>query len=200
MEPVTRPLVRSETATLTVDAAGIRAGAGTGGGTAELRAASHLPDILAELQSATQLTRATLRRILTRTATFAREFPINPHAFTVAVTRILKDVLNAELLAGVRYEPVDGAEWELHQLEPESGIEVAAYLDRLYEVQATDKSPLSHLEWDSAVEERFAKRLDADERVRLFMKLPARFTVDTRSGPYNPTGRSAGTARTACRW
>jgi len=187
MEPVTRPLVRSESASLTVDASGVRAGDVTGGGTAALGAPTRLPDILSDLQNATDLTRATLRRILTESDdVFRREFSINPHAFTVAVTRILRNVLQAELLEGVRYEPVGDSEWEMHELDPESGIEVAAYLDRLYAVQNADKSPLSHVEWDSSVEERFARRLDSDERVRLFMKLPPRFTVDTPVGPYNP--------------
>ncbi len=48
------------------------------------------------------------------------------------------------------------------------------------------KSPYSHVEWESSIEERFAKRLDGDARVRFFVKLPSWFTVDTPVGPYNP--------------
>ena len=42
------------------------------------------------------------------------------------------------------------------------------------------------MEWESSVEEKFARRLDGDQRVRFFVKLPQWFTIDTPVGPYNP--------------
>ena len=39
---------------------------------------------------------------------------------------------------------------------------------------------------DSSVESRFAMALDDDPDVKMFLKLPSRFKVDTPIGSYNP--------------
>lgn len=95
-------------------------------------------------------------------------------------------MLGEDLIEGIEYEQVDGAVWEMRQLEPDAGSELTRYVDRLYEVQSTSKTPYSHVEWHSSVEEKFARHLDGDERVRFFVKLPPWFTIDTPVGPYNP--------------
>ena len=40
--------------------------------------------------------------------------------------------------------------------------------------------------YDSEVEREFAKRLDAREDIKLFVKLPRWFEIDTPVGKYNP--------------
>ena len=40
--------------------------------------------------------------------------------------------------------------------------------------------------FDSEVERQFAELLDSREDIKLFMKLPAKFKIDTPVGPYNP--------------
>lgn len=185
MDGVPRPLVRAEQADLEVTGAGITAGERRDGKTSVASAPAALPDILGQLQNETDLTRVTLARIL-RECSRLDDFRANPHAFTVQVARVLRSVLGEELIEGIEYEQIDGAIWEMRQLEPEAGVEVERYLDRLYEVESAGKSPYSHVEWESAVEERFAKSLDGDSRVRFFVKLPSWFTVDTPVGPYNP--------------
>ena len=102
----------------------------------------------------------------------------------VQVARVLRSVLGAELVEGIEYEQIDGLVWEMRQLEPDAGAEVERYVDRLYEIQSAEKSPYSHVEWESSVEERFARRLDGDKRVRFFVKLPSWFTIDTPVGPW----------------
>ncbi|MGI8576252.1 MAG: restriction endonuclease subunit R, partial [Egibacteraceae bacterium] len=185
MDGVPRPLVRADEVELEVTGAGITAGEVRGGKTSVASAPAVLPDILGRLQNETDLTRVTLARIL-RTCGRLGDFRANPHAFTVQVARVLRSVLGEELIEGIEYEQIDGSVWEMRQLEPEAGGEVERYIDRLYEIQHAGKSPFSHVEWESSVEERFAKRLDDDARVRFFVKLPGWFTVDTPVGPYNP--------------
>ncbi len=91
-----------------------------------------------------------------------------------APTHIQAHLFAHELvLKGIEYEQIDGSLWEMRRLEPEAGAAVERYVDRLYEVQSTGKAPYSHVEWESSVEERFARRLDGDGRVRFFVKLPA---------------------------
>lgn len=185
MDGVPRPLIRADQVVLEVTGAGIKAGEILGGKVSEAAAPPVLPDILGQLQNETDLTRLTLVRIL-KECDRLDEFKVNPHAFMVQVGRILRSVLGKELIVGIEYEQIDGAVWEMRQLEPEAGAELSRYVDRLYEVQNTGKSPYSHVEWDSSVEEKFAKRLDSDARVRFFVKLPSWFTIDTPVGPYNP--------------
>jgi len=184
MEGVTRALVRSRSAELTVTDAGIAAGDAEGG-RAAVAAPAVLPDVLGHLQNATDLTRVTLARILSRCDRLD-ELRRNPHAFLVEITRILRNVLGEQIVDGIGYERVGGELWEMRQLAPEAGEEIIRYVDRLYEVEHVDKSPYSHVEWESSVERDFAERLDQDDRVRFFLKLPAWFTVDTPVGPYNP--------------
>ena len=144
-----------------------------------------LPDILADLQNETDLTRATLVEVLRRSGRLG-DFLVNPQAFTVLVTSKINHVMHRQMVDGIRYEPIPGLHWEMRRLEPEASDELERYAARLYKVQSTDKTLYDHVEIDSEVERRFAKGLDDNTNVRFFMKLPAWFTVDTPIGPYNP--------------
>jgi type III restriction enzyme len=48
------------------------------------------------------------------------------------------------------------------------------------------KSIYEYVVYDSEVEREFAKRLDDREDIKLFVKLPGWFKVDTPVGQYNP--------------
>ncbi len=185
MDGVPLTLVRSQSAELTVSGAGIAAGEGQGGRVERVAAPVVLPDVLGHLQNSTDLTRATLARILNECGRLS-ELRRNPHAFLVELTRILRRVLGEQIVDGIEYERLDGATWEMRQLAPDAGEEIIRYVDRLYKIEHEDKSPYSHVEWESSIERGFAERLDNDDRVRFFVKLPAWFTVDTPVGPYNP--------------
>jgi type III restriction enzyme len=144
-----------------------------------------LPDILADLQNDTDLTRATLVRILCESGRLV-DFTVNPQAFTVLVTSRINTALHKQMVDGIRYEPMPGLSWEMHRLEPEASEEIERYAARLYSVQNASKTLYDHVEVESEVERRFAKGLDDNQRVRFFMKLPSWFVVDTPIGPYNP--------------
>ena len=144
-----------------------------------------LPDILADLQNETDLTRATLVRILRESGRLA-DFRVNPQAFTVMVTAKINAVMHRQMVDGIKYEPIPGVHWEMRRLEPEASEEIERYAARLYKVQSDKKTLYDHVEVESEVERRFAKGLDDNVNVRFFMKLPAWFTVDTPIGPYNP--------------
>ena len=144
-----------------------------------------LPDILADLQNETDLTRATLVRILRESGRLS-EFAINPQAFTVLVTAKINSVMHRQMVDGIKYEPIPGLHWEMRRLEPEASEEIERYAARLYKVQSDKKTLFDHIEIESEVERRFARGLDDNVKVRFFMKLPAWFTVDTPIGPYNP--------------
>lgn len=144
-----------------------------------------IPDILADLQNETDLTRATLVRILTESGRLA-DLTVNPQAFITLVTTKINAVMRAQMVDGLTYEPIPGLSWEIHRLEPALGNDVERYTARLYKVQNEAKTPFDHVEIDSNVERHFAMGLDNHRNVKFFMKLPTWFTVDTPLGPYSP--------------
>lgn len=184
-EPIEPPKVRVRVVELEHSAAGIAADKHVDQHDYDTAAPRFLPDILADLQNETDLTRATLVRILRESGRLT-DFTVNPQAFTVLMTAKINTALHKQMVDGIQYEPVPDLNWEMHRLEPEASDEIERYAARLYGVQNASKTLYDHIEIDSEVERRFAKGLDDNHRVRFFMKLPAWFTVDTPIGPYNP--------------
>lgn len=141
-----------------------------------------VPDVLAYLQERTELTRSTIARILTDSGRLCELF-VNPQRFMDAIAGILRNELHRLLVDGIKYEkvsPSEGdAEWEMTRFESEELI------DYLGSLQAT-KSIYDYVPYDSEVERRFAESLEADEEVKLFVKLPRWFEIDTPVGGYNP--------------
>lgn len=144
-----------------------------------------LPDILAYLQKETELTRHTLVEILKASGRLA-EFKINPQAFMSIVGKEISRALHDLMLEGIQYERLSQQEWEMSRIEPDSETEITRYLNNLYAVQNTGKSLFDHIEFESEVEKQFAKDLDNNEAVKLFVKLPRWFKIDTPIGSYNP--------------
>ena len=65
--------------------------------------------------------------------------------------------------------------------------DLTAYLDQNAYKPAHDKSLYNYVVYDSSsVERPFAYDLDMAEEVKVFAKLPAKFTIDTPVGSYNP--------------
>jgi type III restriction enzyme len=141
-----------------------------------------LPDILAYLQNETELTRSTLVRILKESGRLPDVFE-NPQRFLDRVAAILKHELHRLLVDGIKYErlPGDGAdaEWEMVFFKSE---ELINYLSALQ----VKKSVYEYVVYDSEVEREFAKKLDEREDIKLFVKLPGWFEIDTPVGKYNP--------------
>ncbi len=141
-----------------------------------------LPDILAYLQNETELTRSTLVRILKESGRLA-EFFENPQRFMDQVAAILKHELHRLLVDGIKYERIEGhgsdAEWEMLLFKNEELINFLT-------AQQVKHSVYEYVVYESEVEREFARQLDQREDIKLFMKLPDWFKVDTPVGAYNP--------------
>ena len=144
-----------------------------------------LPDLLAYLQKETELTRHTLVEILKRAGRLA-EFKINPQMFMTLIAREISRALHDLMLEGIQYEKIANHYWEMSRIEDEAEDGIVRYLNNLYEVQNHEKCLFDVVEYDSEVEKQFARDLDSNEFVRLFVKLPSWFKIDTPIGPYNP--------------
>jgi type III restriction enzyme len=134
------------------------------------------------LQNETELTRSTLVHILKATGRLD-EFFHNPQRFMDTVAAILKHELHRLLVDGIKYERLPGAgseaEWEMLLFK---NTEMINYLNALH----VQKSVYEYVVYDSEVERAFASQLDAREDIKLFVKLPGWFQIDTPVGAYNP--------------
>lgn len=151
----------------------------------DLKGSYELPDIITELQEATSLTRKTIVDILTSSGRLD-EFIGNPNDFIAMAKRALQGELAKIVVEGIQYEKLAGSVYELRELEKDGEEEKERFLDQMYQVQHTQKTDFDYVVFDSDVERQFAELLDSREDIKLFMKLPAKFKIDTPVGPYNP--------------
>jgi type III restriction enzyme len=107
----------------------------------------------------------------------------NPQRFMDAVTATLKAELHRLIVDGIKYERISSGdpdfEWEMKIFDE---VEIINYLTAI-QVQ---RSVYEYVVYDSEVEREFAKRLNEREDIRLFLKLPGGFEIDTLVGKYNP--------------
>jgi type III restriction enzyme len=141
-----------------------------------------IPDLLAYLQNETELTRSTLVRILKASGRLGELFN-NPQRFMDATASILKHELHRLLVDGIKYERIDGsgseAAWEMRFFKHE---ELINYLNAL----RVNRSVYEYVVYESEVEREFARKLDEREDIKLFVKLPGWFKIDTPVDKYNP--------------
>ncbi len=151
----------------------------------EMKSFQVLLDLLAFLQKETELTRHTLGEILKQSGKL-NEFMLNPQTFMSMVAKEISRALHELILEGIQYEKVSGRYWEMKRLERDAERGILRYLNNLYEVQNKSKVLFDAVECDSEVEKKFAQDLDSHDNVKLFLKLPSWFRVETPVGPYNP--------------
>ena len=141
-----------------------------------------IPDILAYLQNETELTRSSIVRILKESGRLGDVF-VNPQRFLDAVAAVLKNELHRLLVDGIKYERIPetnpDSEWQMMLFKDD---ELINYLTALQ----VKKSVYEYVVYDSEVEREFAEKLDQREDIKLFVKLPADFKIDTPVGGYNP--------------
>ncbi|MCR4511752.1 DEAD/DEAH box helicase family protein [Aeromicrobium sp. 50.2.37] len=157
----------------------------TGQRSASLQGAYDLPDIITELQEATSLTRKTIIDILLNSGRLP-EFIGNPNDFIQMVKGRLQAVLAEIVTEGIQYEKIGGYVYELRELQKDGQEEKDRFLDQMYKLQNPEKSDFDHVVYDSEPERQFAELLDGRDDIKLFMKLPGKFKIDTPVGPYNP--------------
>jgi type III restriction enzyme len=182
MEPIEVARIRVIAGQLGIQKGGVTAGA-VGVAEEHVNLADRpVPDVLAYLQNETDLTRSTLARILGESGRLP-EFFNNPQRFLDTVAGILKHELHRLLVDGIKYERLSGtgseAEWEQLLFKND---ELVNYLNAL----KVDNSVYDYIIYDSEVEREFAKQLDEREDIKLFVKLPKWFEIDTPVGKYNP--------------
>lgn len=147
--------------------------------TYDVKYSGPLPDVISYLQRETELTRKTIVEILVRSNRLD-EFAVNPQKYMDSVTAIIKNELHKLMIDGIKYEKIADQEWSMRLFEDE---EILSYLNNRLEV---NKSVYDAIVYDSEVERKFAEDLDKRDDIKLFVKLPDWFKVETPIGEYNP--------------
>jgi type III restriction enzyme len=182
--PVRRPKIVVTIGDVQVRRGGVE---GIGRGVAEEEvdfSTTPIPDILGYLQNATQLTRSTLLRILRESGRLGDIFN-DPQRFMDEAARAINAELHRMLVDGIKYERLDSAgersEWEMRLFEEQD----RALVNALSAIEVT-KSVFEYVVYESDTERKFAKRLNDRDDIKLFVKLPNWFKIDTPLGTYNP--------------
>jgi type III restriction enzyme len=132
-----------------------------------------------------RLSRRTLLEVFQQTAKRG-EATENPQEFAITAVNILKAKLADQMVNGIKYEK-DGTWYEQTQFAEE----IQTWEDYLAPSEEIAGVGGTHLydgvKWDSpTIEKPFAESLEKMANVKLYIKLPDWFTIDTPIGRYNP--------------
>jgi len=138
-----------------------------------------IPDMLSYLQRETELTRSTLADILIESGRLG-EVVVNPQQFMDQAVRAIRQTLHKMIIDGIKYEKIGDAIYEMLLFEEK---EIESYLDRMVDV---GNSIYDCVECESDTERKFAEAMRGRTDIKLFIKLPDWFKVETPIGTYNP--------------
>jgi type III restriction enzyme len=148
----------------------------------EVQPFPNLTDVLSALLERTsppvRLTRHTLLEIFKQASPRIQVAALkNPFEFATVAARIIKNKLADQLVNGIQYEKIN--QWyEMTQFE-----DIPGWSENLV---PAEHSVYDHVVYESEIEKAFVEGLEHREDVKLYVKLPAWFTVPTPVGDYNP--------------
>ncbi|HLQ98545.1 MAG TPA: type III restriction endonuclease subunit R, partial [Candidatus Dormibacteraeota bacterium] len=142
-----------------------------------------LPDVLRYLQEQTNLKRRTLVEILVGCERLD-DFETNPQAFMEEVMKIINREKRKLIMDGIKYERIGDHDYYEQTLFEDK--ELIGYMKANAVEVSNEKSVYNYIQYDSMIEKQFAEKLNNDEDVKLFVKLPSAFKIDTPLGNYNP--------------
>ena len=98
------------------------------------------------------------------------------------VANIIKRKMRLKIVDGIKYQKIGDEQYYAQELfETE---ELSGYLSKNM-IEST-KSVYDYIIYDSDVEAGFAKRFEKNEWVKMYIKLPDWFKIETPLGSYNP--------------
>ena len=180
MSPLAPPLITTTFADVRVDVSGVAAEKRSFKVEKSVGERVLIPNPLTEIAALTATKRATVCDILERCERIG-DFLSNPRRFIEIASETILDVRRKLAVDGIEYRKL--SDKDCYALEIFDDAELFASLDKCV---AVEKSVYDRVCGDSDVERDFARSLDSDPDVKLFFKLPRRFTVETPIGKYNP--------------
>ena len=104
----------------------------------------------------------------------------NPTEYMNESSKIIKRVMSSLIVDGVKYSELD----DYYSQQLFENEELWGYLNK--NIIESHRSVYDHIVYDSEVEKNFAERLENDDEVELYTKLPGWFKIATPIGGYNP--------------
>lgn len=141
----------------------------------------NLPDIIAYLQNKTDLTRKTIVEILIKSKTL-NLFKKNPQRYMEETAQIISSQMRLMIVDGIKYTKIGDSEYYAQELFEKD--ELTGYLSK--NMIESKKSVFEYVVYDSDNEESFAESFEANDSVKLYVKLPDWFKIPTPIGSYNP--------------
>ena len=191
MEPIIAPRVTIRTGDAKIDHKGIGGNVIRGEDIEIDMRMRACQDILAYLQAETDLTRASLMKILTGSKRL-KEFFVNPQVFLDRVAEAIQAEMGKLIVAqggvtkgikGIKYSKIlmggKPSRWEISEFSAEYDVDIDCSV-------AVQKSIYERVVFDSTIEKNFALAIDKRPDVLLFVKLPRWYKIDTPVGKYNP--------------
>jgi len=145
--------------------------------TAEKMQVSKVLNLISYIEKETNLTRNTIFRILERANNLNLYFS-NPQKYAEKVVEVIKFQKREFEVKGIQYINLEES-YDLGLLREE----VMSYGKYVLKVE---KSIYDGIIKESNIEEEFAKALDNDSRIKLFIKLPDWYIIETPAGNYSP--------------
>ena len=146
-----------------------------------------IPNLLADIQRRTQMTRRVIFDVLDRAGMF-EQMAINPQQVIDETVRAINRVKQCLAVDGVKYHRTG----EYYDMTLFENGELQTYLyDAVVKsgaIAVTDqtKTVYDYVAVDSEVEREFMQSLEDNADVKFYIKLPSWFKIDTPVGKYNP--------------
>lgn len=184
MSPIKRPMISIARTQISITEQGVT-GVQKGYQTTAIEAQYAIPDLLAQIQSKTSLSRSTVASILLKSNRLGDALN-NPQAFVDQVSESINNVKRNLMVRDVEYVRADGHFYEMRHFENDDLREV--FESNVVAVERQEKTLFSHIVIDSnsSPEREFAERCEQNDDVLFYMKLPRWFKIDTPIGPYTP--------------
>lgn len=179
LEPITFRVSKTD---VEMDDDGVGTGDARNRGEVTLEGARRMPDVVGELMRRVPLSRATIVRILGEIDDL-EQVRVNPSVFIDQVENAMNEALYEQAAEGIVYSPDGKEHWHAVLWSDQGQTETYANPNFVVDVE---KSVVTRIVCDSAVEVEMARALEEHEAVPLFLKLPHWFKIDTPLGAYNP--------------
>jgi Restriction endonuclease len=142
-----------------------------------------VPDIITFLQNETELTRHSIVQILKQSETLYL-FQRNPQLYMGDVAKIINSTKKSFIVDGITYKKIGDNAYYSQELFKEK--ELKGYLKSNMIPVNDERTPYDYIVYDSDTEKRFAEDCEKDPNVKMFVKLPDWFKIQTPLGHYNP--------------
>ncbi len=137
-----------------------------------------IPDMLAYIQSKTELTRTTILEILKKSGRL-KELLLNPQLFMDNAVLAIRTTLHELMIDGIKYEKLPKEYDWAYEMKLNGYDELEIYIDNFtHTIKTPDKTIYeNYIPLDSGVETQFAKDCESSENIEFYFKLPFWFKI-----------------------